>query len=90
MIWLVLRLAGGLVFKTLEGLGDISWHRKVHFSIFIIPFQSNSEIPCSSMVNCDFIMLLETVEQVLLVLLSHVLHAEVVNAEGEGNWAPLV
>ena len=89
-IWLVLGLEWGFVFEPLEHLGDIAGHQEMHFSIHIIPFQGNSKVPCPSMINRDFIILPDAVEQMLFVFLPHVLHAKVVYAQCEGDWAPFV
>ena len=66
---------------------DIIWHANVYITFFIIPCQTNAAIEFSFPIHRYCVVLLDGCQEMVRMLLAHVLHPEVIYDEGEGDWA---
>ncbi len=89
-MWLNLWLGWRFMAKLYEGILEVAWHEQMDFALLVVPVKCEAQVTCAFSVGVDFVVLLEDVHEMLFVVLVGVLHAKVINNEGEADWVPVV
>ena len=86
MLW----ACGWFVVETSKESDDITGHGYVDVSFFVVPLEGDATVEFALPVDFQFVVLCERGNKVIGVILSDVLHAEVVDSERELCWAGCV
>ncbi len=90
LVWRQLRFEGAGVPVFEEELIDVTVHGQAAFACNVVPCNVDACKFTASPVGCDGIMHLKGMEEVVSMLASGVLNAEVVDNEDKHHWAPIV
>jgi hypothetical protein len=85
-----LQLGWRFMAKSYEGILKVAWHGQMDFALLIVPVKCEAQVTCALPVGVDFVVLLKDVQEMLHIVLVGVLHAKVINNEGEADWVPVV
>ena len=86
----VLGFLGGWVVKLGEELGDVVVHRQAAGAFVVVPGEVDAGVEVAFLVDGDFIVFAEGVEEVIGVAFAYVFDPKIIHDEGEDYWAPLV
>ena len=82
-MWGVLRFGWGVVTESFQGLVDIVGKGEFYRAIGVIPFEVHPTVVLSCPVDGGFVLCLEVGEEGFSVRFVSILHAEVIDDEGE-------
>jgi hypothetical protein len=77
-VWLVLWRERERVLETSECFRDVAWHRQINSFVFVVPVEVDATIELTFPVNVDFVMLFESLFEVLAMVKADGLDAKVV------------
>ena len=86
MLW----SGGHYMFVFVELSLDVSRHGYVKLVSVVIPFQFYAAVQVARPIFDEFIFLPDAFYKVICVLFPNVFDAEVVDDQGEGDWAPFM
>ncbi len=88
-MWLKLWLVWKCVAKPDEGILDVAWHGKMYLLLFVVPVECEYKVSCSFPVGVNFVVLLEDAHKMVNIVFVDVLHAKIVDNEGEADGVPV-
>ena len=76
---------GWIVFESVEDFLNEAWHWYVHMFSLIITLGGECRIQLPFPIDCDFVWILECLDEILCIFLSNIIDLKVTNNEVEGH-----